>query len=397
MKWSTSRRMTRPAKQPPVAGPVTTTNRSEGSARLLALLLQWGFDRSAATMYTRILAQGPIRLGPGEAEGAVEKLLRLRLIGRTRRRGQILHHAMEPRTAWLALAAQVVWNKISTLAPVGDLPAVDDPESDNLRRLCVEIAEAATPAYREQAGVVVGDERPLDTLEELIQVVCEAVTRASPRERILAVHRSPFVIPTNSFWSALTSAMDRGATYHRVTDVDEIITHGLTIADRDINARGIDTRVIERDAVLHHFYLVGQRLLVVINSPEATDRGVTVKGVGALVAEPHVLKRYAEHHAGYAVKAIPGNEVISRLRSAAAGLIERARRELRPIEVAWLRDLIEYGRFSVFSMNEFSTSERSMVERRLVRAGLARRDSFDALVPNYSVRESDLHGDWPAN
>lgn len=60
----------------------------------------------------------------------------------------------------------------------------------------------------------------------------------------MAVSKSPRLPQVASFWATLSDRLAGGVTYRRVVDLDEIIDHGLTLVQRDIEDQGIDLRVL---------------------------------------------------------------------------------------------------------------------------------------------------------
>src|SRR5262249_39374990 len=140
--------------------------------RIYDLFRQLKLPRPVASVYCALLCDGPMRFEEvAEAAGEEQKkidhaliLLRtMRLIGEERG----CFYAAEPGLAWLAIIADQVWGKQTTLAPVHDLPTLLDGEAERVRRVCEEIAIAAREMYKPYLAVSNHRERDVETWDQM--------------------------------------------------------------------------------------------------------------------------------------------------------------------------------------------------------------------------------------
>jgi len=369
-------------------------------AQLIQLMQQFNFKRSVALVYVRLLTDGPLakpellkatRQAPPHVDQALQQLLCLRLIGTDHQRGRSLYYATEPALAWLALVADLVWSTGAALGPIRNLPQTEDPQVENLRLICTEVSALAQRLYKPQAAALGHKERDAESREEFAQLICESIGQA--QQRILAVSKSPRLPQVSSFWAVLTRQIEAGAHYQRVVDLDEVTDHGLTIVSRDMEAYNIDLRVLEQARIRQKFYIVDNKFLAVFHQPGAVA-GEARKGVGRLTTQGQIITRYRKRFEQYSASAIPGRFVVAHMRAAAARLLSQARASLLPIEVLWLEDLIEYGKFSKFE--EWSKERLAHAEQRATAAGVVRHNTDGDIVPLYPTDESTLRAAYAA-
>lgn len=367
---------------------------------IVELMSRFSFDATAALAYAVLLSQSPLSIEElsrntnqpvGAVRTAVRRLQRWRLLARDHERGKPKYYATDPSLAWVALVADLVWSAKTDLSPIRELAPTNNPAIEKLRAVGREIMDMAQSMYQAHRATLAHRELDAETTEELAQLACEVISLA--RKEILAVSKSPRLPQVSSFWAVLTGRIESGATYHRVVDLQEVIDHGLKIVSRDMEAYGIDLRVIEQDKLRRSFYLVDHKYLVVFHT--AQRRSEEADRVGRITNQAQILDRYRKRFNEYDKTAIPGKFVVSRMRLAAGKLLERAHRSLPSIEALWLEDLIEYGKFSKFHVGENWSAQRlAQAEARATTLGLIQRNSDGEIVPVYPTNVNIIWDEW---
>jgi sugar-specific transcriptional regulator TrmB len=366
--------------------------------RLLVLMKQFGFDPTVSLVYRALLKDGPLAVAqiaratgqtPAKVYKALERLLGLRLVGLDHDRDTKLYLATNPSLAWLALRADLVWGANVTLQPLRDLPPTDDPRVENLRMLCAEMETEAAKLYKPQSAAWSHKNLYAETREELAQLTCEAIYQA--KKRIYAVSRSPRLRQVAAFWAVLTARIDEGVTYHRIVDLEEVVDHGLKIVSRDMEDYHIDLRIIRHERIQNTFYIIDDDRLLAIHHPINLPQPVEHPGVGRITNHHRLIPRWRERFNKLRTDSIPGRFVVERMREASHRLLEEATTKLAPIEVAWLADLIDHGKFSTFHKVEGWSEERlAAVRQRSIAARLVRPNYEGTSVPLYPISEEDL-------
>jgi hypothetical protein len=163
-----------------------------------------------------------------------------------------------------------------------------------------------------------------------------------------------------------------------------------------MEAYGIDLRVLEQAQIRQKFYIVDNKFLAVFHQM-GEPSGSTRRGVGRITTQNQIVARYRKRFEQYSKVAIPGRFVVAHMQAAAARLLQRARSQLLPIEVLWLEDLVEYGKFSEFHKGEGWSQERlARVEQRAAAAGLVCRNTDGDIVPVYPTDETTLRAAYAA-
>lgn len=354
--------------------------------------------RAAAAAYFSLLCRGPMkpdelanhaRLDAADCRSTIEVLRTLRLIGNDRG----LLYAAEPAFAWMAIATDLVWGQRTTLASIRELPTLGDAAAELMRRRCEELAALARDLYTPYSSVRQHRVIDADTWDQFSFLTCELIARANGE--VVAVSKSPRSPQLASFWAVLTDRLDHhGVRYRRVADLDEVEAHGLRIINRDMDDHGIDLRVLERERIQHEFYAVDGKFLAVAHQPAASSTRQR-RGVGRVTNRLDIVRRYCDRFVQYFMESIPASFVVARLAMAADALIVTARRSLLPYQVSWLRDIVDYGKFSKFHVTEgWSSDKAAMVEETATNVGLVRRNPYGELVPAYGVSEESLRHDY---
>jgi DNA-binding transcriptional regulator GbsR (MarR family) len=364
---------------------------------LIQRVQQLRFGRAVGPLYALLLTDGP--LAPDSLSAvtreptpaiarALDRLIRLRLVGTDVRRGRLHYYATDPSLAWLALVADLVWGTNVELRPVRALPETNNPDVESLRMLCNEISELAQRLYRPQAATASHRERDAESQEEMARLICEIIQQAE--REVLAVSPSPRLPQVASFWVVLTDRMEHGVAYRRIVDLDEIIDHGLLVKSRDMNETGVDLSVLEHDRLDKKYYLVDKKYVAIFDR----NGGNNTSLLGRITNHLPIVMRYRKNFRKYAEDAIPGRFVVEYLNAAARQLIERARLALKPIEAAWIEDLVKYGRFSKFE--DWQPARIAAVASKAAALGLVRRNFDGEIVPAYPTNERELRDAYRA-
>jgi sugar-specific transcriptional regulator TrmB len=350
----------------------------DDAGHLLELMASLGFDRLTAQVYAVLLTHGPLPAPALQAvfpreepdlAGSLSRLQDHRLTGVAYEHSRPRYYAAEPALAWESLGTDLLWSG----------------SSEARRRLCAQLATVAGRLHRHHLAALTHREWDALTTEELAQLVCEIV--ATARRQILAVSKSPRLPHVAAFWTALTSRLALGVRYHRVTDLDEIVAHGLRVVTRDIEEAHIDLRILERDRIRQKFYVVDDKYLAVFHEEGRPNR----RGVGRISRKHHTVWRYRQRFSAYEQAAIPADFVVTRLREYAATILSRARQHLSGAEVAWIESLVELGKFSRFHQEAgWPDAELFEVEARASDLGLVRRNIEGELVVAYPLTETDI-------
>jgi hypothetical protein len=366
---------------------------TDGSAAELAgLLRQLHFSPTAARLYARLVFGGPV--APREARGADEpavfdasigELERRRMLARGRDRSGELIYAVDPDLSLTFLVAEVVWSRMADLAPIDRLPATDDVGVEKLRRIAGRAAEIARSAWRPTDGLTGHRSTRAHNAKELAVLAAEAVLHA--RREVTAVSRRPRLPDVAFFWKAITHRMDEGVVYRRVTDLHELVEHGLRVVERDTRETGVDLRVLETARIDRGFYVIDRRYAIIYDSPNSVDEPPPG---GTLTTDRHQIERRRSLYARLYDEAIPADFAVASLRRAGRDLLERARAELDSPTTDWLSELIEFGKFA-----ESAPSEGSA--RAAMTAGLVGRNYTGDAIPVYGVTERDLRDAWSAH
>lgn len=230
--------------------------------------------------------------------------------------------------------------------------------------------------------------------DELAQVVCETIFQAE--KKIRAVVKSPRSPQVSSFWAVLTDRMEKGVTYQRITDLEEIKEHGLEIVARDMNKYGIDLRILESNLIKHKFYLIDDHYLAVYHLGSVqTDSNFS--GVGRITNHPNIIRRFRKRFENYKSQTIPCGFVIKKMREAASKLLLNATHLLDQEERAWVTDIIDFGKFSRFHVQaNWSKSRLAEAERRVILGGILYRNVSGHLVPAFPIDEKMLRDAYMA-
>ena len=346
-------------------------------AELRIDLARIGLSEAEQTVYVRLLrgersvrdlAQPP--LTPGDAHAAVKRLLTKSLIGKGK--GASTYYAIDPSIAWQAAIASIVWTRDVSLAAIWDLPLTDDQAVDDARHVLDRIRVNAAVAYVDQVDLpAAGKQFVVQHAHKIEQTEVEAISSA--RDVVRAVSRTPRWPRVSRIWTAISSGLDRGIHYQRITDLPELVDHGLAVIRRDVYRLGIKLMVLETDEIGATFYLVDDDLVI---ARETTNRAM-------ISARRRTVGRFRSTFGGMEAAAVPAQLVLPVLRRSGDRLKERAAAELGPEGVNLLDDLIRYGRFALPDHGQ--SSNRDVVLSRALELGIVRISEVGDPVPAYDL------------
>lgn len=355
--------------------------KQEPHSEIVKALTRLGFSNEAIEIYLAILSSGPTAR-QSSLDSAVAELRQSGLVGQELLRGRPRIYAVDPATVWKAHAYDLDWQTERAPEPIHD----DWSQDERLLRkyLCLFLAESACKLGEGYRSIHTHQTWDAQDSAEFTRLLCEALGEA--RKEILAVSRSPRLANVAAFWSILTTKIRLGVRYKRIADIDEIIDHGLNIVERDIHELGIDLSVLERTSIMHKFYTVDGTILGVFHSRPGERRGV-----GRITRRRQIAKRWSRRYWQYREKALPGAAVVSVLRRSGDSLLEDAARRLPPEEVAWLRSLMEMGKFSVFHKEcRWTADKLRRVESRAALLGYVRRNESGDINLRYPITQDDI-------
>ena len=339
-----------------------------------------GLDELQATTYLALLRQPMPISAAGASVGSQEKADRLfhelrsfGLVGVARVDGEQSFYALDPDLAWLVVSAEVLWSHQASLAPITELPSATDPRVERHRRAVERARQAAIRVYVRPPSIkaVVHGHSHAD----LIQLSVGVIESAS--NRIDAVSKSPRLAGLSQFWAALTSKLEAGAKYHRVTAVEEVFEHGLDIVERDVNVMGIDLRLLPDLAITKRFIISDAPLLLVYEKVSASGRG----GAAKLVDDKFVIRRYRGHFRKAFGQGVPALPVVRQIRRLAVEAIESANVSRQVADYSL--DVLAFGRFSTFDVvNNWAPEQLRRIRAQAVEAGLCRVNATGHYIAN---------------
>ena len=369
--------------------------KTDNLAELISQLWELGFERPTGIIYSYILINGPVRVEKIKSEcdfseqvvvTALEFLIRLRVIGLDREKSTRMYYAIEPNFAWLTVVADLVWDNRVDIGPIRNLGKTHDLNIERSRIICDKIMLLSQELYRPQTAVTKHKEHDARTSEELAQLICECIYRA--KNRIIAVSKTPRQKPVSSFWAVLTDRMSNGISYNRIIDLQEVIDHGLTIVRRDYETYKVGIKVLENKLITHKFYIIDNAYAAIFHN---NSKHNNYDAVGRITTKKEIITRYSNRFKELEKSAMPILHVLKVMENAAQKLLHQAQNTLDPLESAWLADLISYGKFSKFHIQEGWTEDKyKTVIDKTIRSNLVVLNQDENCIPNYPVSEENL-------
>lgn len=327
----------------------------------------------------RDLAQAPLSLR--DARVAAERLLGKSLIGKGK--GASTYYAIDPSIAWQAAIASIIWTRDVSLAAIGDLPLTDDRAVDEARRVLDRIRANAAVAYINQADLpAAGKQFVVQHARKIEQAQVEAISSA--RGEVRAVSRTPRWPQVSRIWTAISTGIERGIRYERITDLPELVDHGLAVVRRDVYRLGIKLMVLETDKIGGTFYLIDNNLVI---ARETRHRAV-------ISARRQTVIHFQSTFDELETAAVPAQLVLPVLRRSGDRLKQRAAAAIGPDGADLLDDLIRYGRFAL--RPHAQASNRDPVLSQALEMGIVRVSEAGYPVPAYDVAAESVLPDLRA-
>lgn len=372
------------------------------SAEFERELVDFGFAPDVSSVYTFVLTRGSMRssalgslpLSRRRLEDSVEALVRLGLLAQMRLDGHRHVYAVDPMRAWTSRIAQLVWAEATELAPIRALPVTRHPGTEALRKrlerirtIAVQVAAEIDPlpvrlvsAERDPRRMVVVEREEL-----LASLMAEAIANA--RKQIRAVSRPPRIPQLAAIWDALTQRMTEGVRYRRITDVSELVSHGLAIVRRDLYESGVELRVIELSRVRKSFYVIDRDLLVLKADAEAAEGQATR---GAVTRFHSMIGRYISQFERLWEDAVDARWVVPEIQGLADQFLQAAKGRVSHRSLEWLDSVIRFGRFAGPPDEDPDAAEIVEQELRRVVDLVERGLAYGAVLPNYPNLENVL-------
>lgn len=344
-----------------------------------------GYSRTEAEVYLHVLTGEGLRNLPNaisslEASNAAKRLLDERLIGKGKGKGN--YYAIDPKICWSERDIEQVWAEDLSLAEVRNLPPSEDNDANWKRQIRYELAASAARLYDDRVDLPdQGSEFTVAHDLKFEQSTVEAINQA--RVAVRAVSRTPRWGNVSKIWIALSDQMARGVEYRRITNIPEVIDHGLGIVRRDILQTGVKLRIVENESLDRAFYLSDNQLIVL-----RYPTGETI--VSSKTSRLSENLKYFENRWGSV--AVPGLSVVEALQQAGDRVAERAKVGFGPIGERLIKDLMLWGRFALRTAKygwdplDASSAERALLD--MERAGLVRTSEVGKPVPVYGIDES---------
>jgi hypothetical protein len=357
---------------------------------LAGLLRAMGFTPTAAQIYARLIfggAASPDQLRAATdselfADG-IRQLASRRMIAQGRDRSGPRIYAVDPGLSLTSMIAEVVWSTMTDLAPIDQLPETDNPKVEALRNLAAKALDICQATWSPADGIRGHRSTRASSSKQLSVLSAEAVLLG--RRIIRTVSRRPRLPDVAFFWEAITSRMADGVAYRRITDLHELVEHGLGVVARDMRETGVQLAVIEDNRLDRGYYIIDRRYAVVFDVP----KGSKPSAGGTLTADRHQISRKLGHFAELENDAIPGEFALAMLRERSKLLLDRGAALLSPEGQAWLLDVVEFGKF----VEQPAPKEALDI---VLDAGLVERNYTGRPVPVYGLTEIELRNAWTA-
>lgn len=348
---------------------------------LLDALRRLTFPPTSAALYAWLAVGGPqnaarlratVDVEARDVRTALAWLTNRRLVARRRIEGETRFYVVEPGVAISALVTDVVWRHISTLEDVHALPPTADDRVEALRAAADEAMGILRRSYVSVDGVRGSRNARAHEPRALAVLSVEAVRLA--RDEVRAASRRPRLPDVAFFWGAITTAMSHGVAYRRVTDVHEIVEHGLDVVSRDTSETGVDLRVTEPEHVSRGFYVIDRDYVVLHDVADGNDR--PAQG-GRLTSNGHEIERRRKQWDRLYERAIPADVALAQFRLSSGRLLDRVDPADEPL-LRFVRRLVAFGKFA-------DPPESAALLRRAVRLGLVRLNYTGHPIPAYDI------------
>ncbi len=370
------------------------------SSRLVNLMGQAGLKQSVAHIYEFILSQEFVTKGVIEQhfesydiEQDIRKLLELKIISIDMERDKFVLYAINPDLAWGSVSNDITWRfhrnpkDYEKVRPHYALPSQFTESVQHARNVINTIREIAVLMYESSPSVARHRWREALDKEHLAILLSEAILQGN--STIYCVTRPPRSSQLSIIWESVVQRMKEGVIYRRVTNLTEVIEHGLYIIKRDIEDYGVDLRILDLDEIEHKFYVIDRKFLVVYHLTGANQD----QQIGRVTREKNTIKRYHKRFSKYYEQAVPGLFVVQQLRQASTLLLRTAQlHDFNEAELSWIKCLINWGVFC--NLENPSLTDLKKLEDRTIKIGIAEYGSTGKLVPKYGVSMQSIKRKW---
>lgn len=360
---------------------------------------QAGFQELPALVYGRLLIEESeklpvIRSTLNETETnileAVRVLMHAKVVAVDVVKDSYVMYALNPEVVWEAYKTELIWSFACTPYDFSrarcysqDLPSQNTDALQYACEIIDQIRHAALLLYQSQPSVRKHRWREAFDGEHLAVLLAEAISEA--KLSIRAVSKPPRSSQVALIWESIRSRMLEGVAYQRISNLDEVIEHGLHIVERDMYRHGVDLRVIDSSIVEHKFYTVDSKLVLVYHL--TGDEGSEL--VGRVTTEKNIIKRYRKRFGHYYKESIPASVVVEFLRERAEVLSDNARAlGFKEPEISWLECLVNWGTFC--ELRHPGIEDQSNLERRAFESGLIIYGTTGRPIPDYRVTLDDI-------
>lgn len=368
--------------------------------RLIDLMEQAGINQSTSQVYVFLLTQEYVqseiieeRFGIQQTKLALQKLLELKIVGIDVIFDKYVAYAITPELAWGSVANEITWRFITSREDFEKarlhtaLPKSRTQLVAHARSIIDKIREISKSLYESTPSVVRHQWREAIDKDHLAILLAETILEA--KHTILCVTKPPRSSQLALIWESIAQKINDGVAYQRITNLNEIIEHGLYIVQRDIENYGVDLKILAIEEIAHKYYIIDNKFLVVYHLT-GIDQS---EQIGRVTRERNTIKRYKKRFAKYKQKSIPGLFIVKQLRQESYRILERAKKYgLDDSEIVWLECLINWGVFC--NLEEYPLGKMSTLSKKAMELGLVKSSSLGKLVPNYNINMLEIRKVW---
>lgn len=373
--------------------------------QLRNLITKTGFDNTFTEVYITLLLIGQAtihQLVEGfpqvDIHGTMEKLLKYRFIGEDIIREKNYFFPLDPAVAWGAYMSEVTWffynypMDYKKIRYHHTLPSeVNHTDLHTLQDDIKNIQELASKLYKSQPPIFQHHWREIFGPENMAKTVAEAI--ANSKKKVRSTSRPPRLPQVSLVWEAIVKCLGSGINYKHITNLLEIIEHGLYISQRDVENYGVNIYILELPKITHKYYIIDNDLVIIYyldNLRNIYVNNNTDIPIGRLSTRRETITRYRQKFDQRLFPyTIPALDVIRILRKESENLLARAKDlDFSASEVERLECVINWGIFC---------KEPNLPDgfiKKAYRAGLLMRGSTGQPIPNYKINMRQIRSRW---